>query len=65
MDVVDGFSPAKMLEILRDRCRYVLERGATLNNPHVNVLYVKEYGTAIEIGDGAASSLRALLAKRK
>ncbi len=64
MDLKDGFSPVTMLDILRDRCRYVLERGATLNNPHINVSYVQKSGTAVDIGGGAASSLRALIAKR-
>lgn len=35
MDVTDGYSPARMLDILRDRCRYLIERGSTLNNPHI------------------------------
>ncbi|WP_217900492.1 hypothetical protein [Maliponia aquimaris] len=39
-DLEGGYSPEKMLEILRLRCKYVLERGSTLNNPHIpaNVL---------------------------
>jgi len=36
MDLPDGYSPLRMLEILQARARYVLERGATLNNPHIN-----------------------------
>lgn len=35
MDRPDGYSPERMLDILRDRCRYLLSRGATLNNPHI------------------------------
>ncbi len=35
MDVMEGFSQARMLEILRQRALYLLSRGATLNNPHV------------------------------
>lgn len=35
MDVEGGYSPTKMLDILRDRCRYLIERGSTLNNPHI------------------------------
>jgi hypothetical protein len=35
MDVAGGYSPERMLEILRDRCRYLIARGSTLNNPHV------------------------------
>jgi hypothetical protein len=34
-----GYSPEKMLEILKDRTRYVIKRGATLNNPHIPASY--------------------------
>jgi hypothetical protein len=34
-----GYSPEKMLEILKDRARYVIERGSTLNNPHIPASY--------------------------
>jgi hypothetical protein len=35
IDVEGGYSPAAMLKILKDRCRYLIERGSTLNNPHI------------------------------
>lgn len=35
MDAKNGYSPQRMLELLQERCRYLLERGATLNNPHI------------------------------
>ena len=35
MDVTGGYSPGKMLEILRLRAKYLNARGATLNNPHI------------------------------
>ena len=35
LDVTDGYSPGKMLEILRLRAKYLNARGATLNNPHI------------------------------
>lgn len=35
MDLADGYSLAKMVEILQDRCAYVIRRGSTLNNPHI------------------------------
>ncbi|MGB3240730.1 MAG: hypothetical protein WBB29_20760 [Geitlerinemataceae cyanobacterium] len=35
MDVEQGYSPTRMLAILQDRCKYLLERGSTLNNPHI------------------------------
>lgn len=39
MDVQNGYSPSRMLEILRDRAKYVIERGSTLNNPHIPASY--------------------------
>ncbi|MCL3863005.1 hypothetical protein [Actinotalea sp. K2] len=30
-----GYSKARMVELLRERCGYVIRRGATLNNPHI------------------------------
>ena len=35
MDLPDGYSPNRMLEILRLRARYLLDRGSTLNNPRI------------------------------
>ncbi|WP_323768355.1 hypothetical protein [Antarctobacter sp.] len=34
-DSEKGYSPGRMLEILQLRCKYVIERGSTLNNPHI------------------------------
>jgi hypothetical protein len=34
-DLQDGYSPERMLAILKDRCRYIIARGSTLNNPHI------------------------------
>ena len=34
-DLVSGYSPQKMLEILKQRSEYLHHRGATLNNPHI------------------------------
>ena len=34
-----GYSPDRMLEILKDRAKYVIERGSTLNNPHIPASY--------------------------
>jgi hypothetical protein len=38
-----GYSPAKMLMILRDRAKYVIERGSTLNNPHIPASYFADW----------------------
>lgn len=39
MDVKDGYTPNLMLEILKERCKYLIERGSTLNNPHIPASY--------------------------
>lgn len=35
VDVPEGYSPERMLLMLRERSRYLLERGSTRNNPHI------------------------------
>lgn len=37
VDSVGGYSRQRMLAMLRERCRYLLDRGATRNNPHVGL----------------------------
>jgi hypothetical protein len=37
MDRGDGFSPERMLILMRERCRYLIDRGATRNNPHISI----------------------------
>ena len=39
MDVDGGYSPGRMLEILKLRAKYLNARGATLNNPHIPSSY--------------------------
>ena len=43
MDVPAGYSPGKMLEILRLRAKYLNERGSTLNNPHIPKRFFSEF----------------------
>ncbi|WP_293079190.1 hypothetical protein [Okeania sp. SIO3B5] len=43
MDLEFGYSPERMLSILRDRCQYLIERGSTLNNPHIPASYFKNW----------------------
>ncbi len=43
MDVANGYSPARMLEILRLRAQYLIARGATLNNPHIPKRFFSEF----------------------
>ena len=35
MDLRNGYSPRRMLRVLRLRARYLSDRGSTLNNPHI------------------------------
>lgn len=35
LDAPDGYTPERMLELLKMRCRYIIQRGSTLNNPHI------------------------------
>ena len=41
MDMVDGYSPDRMLKIFRDRTEYLIERGSTLNNPHISLAFLQ------------------------
>jgi len=60
MDLNHGYSPQRMLEIIRERCEYVISRGATLNNPHIPASYFRGWEKII---DNYASKLRQLLDK--
>jgi hypothetical protein len=39
MDLDDGYSLSRMVEILADRWMYLTKRGSTLNNPHIPARY--------------------------
>lgn len=58
MDLNQGYSPEKMLSILKDRCRYLIERGSTLNNPHILASYFQGWE---QITDNHAQRLRELV----
>jgi hypothetical protein len=58
MDLKDGYSPARMLEIFKDRVRYVIERGSTLNNPHIQASY---FNNQPDIKEEHAETLRKLI----
>jgi hypothetical protein len=51
-------SRGRMLELLRFRCRYVIERGATLNNPHISASYFEGWE---RITEDHAARLRELV----
>jgi len=66
-DLTGGrFSRAAMLELLRARAGYIIRRGATLNNPHIQESYLAERVKPI-FKDHAATArtlIQAYLAKR-
>ena len=68
MDVENGYSPRTMLRILRLRARYLNNRGATLNNPHIPKSFLRRFADqAIDLaaaGDGKVRR-RARLAIRR
>lgn len=39
----ERYSRAAMLKMLRSRSRYVIERGSTLNNPHISASYFEDW----------------------
>lgn len=47
MDMDNGYSKSRMLEILKDRVEYVIKRGSTLNNPHIPYSYFSTWTTEI------------------
>ena len=57
-DLEGGYSPARMLDIFKDRARYVIERGSTLNNPHIPAKYLESWP---EIRRNHAAELRTLV----
>lgn len=58
-DLPDGdYSRAAMLEMLRERCEYVIRRGSTLNNPHIPAGYFEGWE---RITEDHAARLRELV----
>ncbi|WP_326525289.1 hypothetical protein [Sphingomonas sp.] len=58
MDDGDNYSPENMLEIFQDRARYIIERGSTLNNPHIPDAFLAPWP---KIDQDYASELRQLV----
>ena len=54
-DLKKGYSPRRMLEIVRDRTKYLIKRGSTLNNPHIPFSYFNGW---TEITQNHAEQLR-------
>jgi hypothetical protein len=67
LDIVENgqkkISKLKMLEILQLRAKYIAERGATLNNPHITKVHLDNFlGTTREMKDtSGASSIRSIV----
>jgi len=61
---IDGhrrISQVRMLEILQLRAKYIAERGATLNNPHITSSFLSRfYGSDREITGNWAERIRAI-----
>lgn len=57
-DLTDGYSENRMLSILKDRTIYLMERGGTLNNPHIPGSYFREWS---EITENHAARLRQMV----
>lgn len=57
-DLDQGYSPKRMLEIVKDRAQYLIERGSTLNNPHIPFSYFEGWA---EITDNHAEQLRIMV----
>ena len=55
-----GYSPQKMLDILRLRARYLIARGSTLNNPHIPSKYWPQFDDRILSVQLAKPKLRSL-----
>lgn len=56
-DLKNGYSPARMLQILQERCEYLIKRGSTLNNPHIPQSYFEDWP---KITGNYASTLRSM-----
>lgn len=57
-DVNAGYSPERMLEIFKDRGKYLIERGSTLNNPHIPFSYFRGW---VEITENHPEVLRKMV----
>ena len=57
-DLESGYSPARMLEIIKDRAYYLIKRGSTLNNPHIPFSYFKGW---VKITNNHAQQLRTMV----
>lgn len=57
-DLPNGYSLERMTEIYRERCRYLILRGSTLNNPHIEGSFFEKFQRIV---DEPAAKLRDLV----
>ena len=57
-DMGNGYSPERMLDIVKDRVIYLTKRGSTINNPHIPKSYFKGW---IKIVDDHPCKLRKMV----
>jgi len=57
-DLEQGYSPTRMLTIVKERLVYLLERGSSLNNPHIPFSYFKGW---TEITENHAEQLKLMV----
>lgn len=55
---VEGYTPTRMLDILKDRAEYLIRRGSTLNNPHIPGSYFEGW---TQIKGSHAAELRKMV----
>ena len=62
MDDSEGYTPPKMLEILKLRARYLIERGSTLNNPHIPRSFFSQFSDQIiDVNNSSSEEISATI----
>ena len=65
MDVPNGYSPDRMLKILKLRAQYLNRRGSTLNNPHIPKSFFENFSErAIDVENTCDSEIARLTQDR-
>lgn len=59
--LIADVSNSSLTKLDIDRLRYLVERGATLNNPHIPWQYIQSRGVNLDVHDAPADQLRVLL----
>jgi len=60
------FSRSAMVQVVKERAKYLVHRGGTLNNPHIPKSKIEEVGNKLDISnpDRVQSQLRSLILRR-